>query len=47
VDVDVRVRGGGTSGQCEACIPAIGKALALFAPEIKGRLKKCKHKIKR
>ena len=30
LDVDIRVRGGGTTGQCEACIPAISKALQAF-----------------
>lgn len=30
VDVHITVRGGGTTGQCEACIPAVAKALQQF-----------------
>ena len=30
VDVVINVRGGGTSGQCEACIPAIAKAIQAY-----------------
>ncbi len=41
VDVDIWVKGGGTTGQCEACIPAIGKALARYDPDAKTILRKC------
>ena len=27
LDVDIRVHGGGTTGQCEACVPALSRAL--------------------
>lgn len=30
LDVNVHVKGGGFTGQCEACIPAIAKALQAF-----------------
>ena len=41
VDIDIWVKGGGFTGQCEACIPAIGKALAKFDPDVKTNLRKC------
>ncbi len=41
-DVDVWVHGGGTSGQCEACIPAIGRAIGRLDPSTKNMLRKCK-----
>ena len=30
LDVDIRVRGGGITGQADACIPAIGNAVQNF-----------------
>jgi small subunit ribosomal protein S9 len=30
LDVEVNVRGGGTTGQCEACVPAIAKAIQAY-----------------
>mmetsp|Transcript_37375 Transcript_37375/g.35964 ORF Transcript_37375/g.35964 Transcript_37375/m.35964 type:complete len:84 (-) Transcript_37375:20-271(-) len=42
LDVDVWVYGGGFTGQCEACIPAIAKALAKFDVRTKALLKKLK-----
>lgn len=27
LDIDIWIRGGGVTGQCEACVPAIAKAL--------------------
>ena len=39
-DVDIWVRGGGVSGQCEACIPAIGKAIAKMDSSQKKILRK-------
>ena len=30
LDVDIKVWGGGITGQCEACIPAIAKALQKY-----------------
>mmetsp|Transcript_27384 Transcript_27384/g.20531 ORF Transcript_27384/g.20531 Transcript_27384/m.20531 type:complete len:84 (-) Transcript_27384:44-295(-) len=40
LDVDVWVYGGGFTGQAEACIPAIAKALIKFDPLTKRPLKK-------
>jgi len=30
LDVDIQVRGGGLTGQCEACIPALAKAISNY-----------------
>ena len=39
LDVDIRVHGGGTSGQAEACIPAISKALQAYDVKTRRPLK--------
>lgn len=41
LDVDVWVHGGGVSGQAEACIPAIGRAISVFDVNAKRLLRKC------
>ena len=39
VDIKIRVKGGGISGQANATKLAIAKALILYQPEFRGRLK--------
>lgn len=39
VDVTINVRGGGTTGQCEACVPAIAKALQAYDVDARPVLK--------
>jgi len=39
LDVDIVVRGGGVTGQCEACIPAMAKALQAFDTRTRRPLK--------
>lgn len=39
LDINITVRGGGHSGQCEACVPAIAKALQAYDVETRPILK--------
>lgn len=39
VDITINVRGGGTTGQCEACVPAIAKALQAYDVNTRPMLK--------
>ena len=42
LDINVHLKGGGFSGQCEACIPAIAKALQAFDVNTRPTLKSMK-----
>lgn len=39
LDVNINVRGGGTTGQCEACVPAIANAVAAYDVNARAVLK--------
>lgn len=39
LDVNIHVRGGGSTGQCEACVPAIARALQAYDVETRPILK--------
>lgn len=39
LDLDIWIRGGGVTGQCEACVPAIAKALQNYDVKTRPLLK--------
>lgn len=39
LDVEINVRGGGTTGQCEACVPAIANAIQAYDVNARAVLK--------